>query len=129
MPTTAAQRNMGYQKYLDDQGNEWNVFGEIGGFAAGVDGHVALDNTKPTFGRQSRNRHVRYAVYQDNTTFRKLRFIVYTPTAYAALGAGATLNVKVPGDTANVEYTLLQKIGERQPFANPARTLADHVTP
>jgi hypothetical protein len=123
----ADQKNFGYQKYVDDDGTSWNIRSEIGSPAAGVDGHAALDNTLPTWGRTSRVRHPRYVEWTDNTTFRKVRHIIYTAAAYAAIARGDTIAVHVPGNTATVDYTVSAKIGEKQPFANPSRTLADHA--
>lgn len=123
----ADQLNKGYQKYLDDNGVSWNVFGQIGGPAAGVDGHVALDDTLPAWGRITRMRHPRMVEYVDTTTFRKARAIIYTPTAYLAIARGDTIAVHVPGETATVDYKVSAKLGERQPFPQPSRTLADHA--
>jgi len=123
----ADQKNFGYQKYVDDDGTSWNVRGEIGGPAAAIDGHATLDDTLPVWGGSSRARHPRMIEYTDTTTFRKVRHIFYTAAAFATVARGDVLAVHVPGLTATVDYKVSRKIGEKQPFANPSRTLADHA--
>ena len=121
-----AEPNLGYFQYLDDNGVNWSVRGEIGGAGASVDGHATV-STDPAFGRQTRLRHVRYAEYTDATTFRKYRTIVYTPTAYAAISPGATVTVYIQGDATGITYTLSRKIGEKLPVPGAGRHLADHA--
>lgn len=110
--------------YVDDNAVEWNVRGEEGGAFSGVDGH-ATDYTKPVWGKQSNRRHVRYVVAQDATTFRTIKGIVYTPTAFAAISPGDTIAAQVPGLATTVNYTVSQKIAEKQPIARAARNLLD----
>jgi len=52
---------------------------------AAVDGHAAFIATNPVFGKITRRRHPRYIVAMNATTFRTIRFIVYTAAAYAAI--------------------------------------------
>ncbi len=118
------QKNFQYFLYLDDNAVNWNVRGESGEAGSGVDGH-ATDFAHPTWGAMSRRRHVRYAIYQDSVTFRTIKFIVYTPTAFAAIVAGATLAVTVPGLATTVTYTLKAKVPEKQPIPATSRNLAD----
>jgi hypothetical protein len=118
------QKNYSYFDYLDDNGNHWNVFGETGGPATGVDGH-STDYTQPAWGTNTRKRHVRYAEYQDGTTFRKYRAIIYTPTAFAAISAGDTVTVPIAGVATGATYTLSAKIAEKQPIPKASRHLAD----
>lgn len=120
------QTNFSYFLYVDDNATNWNVKGEDGGPGAGVDGHTT-DYTAPAFGKATRLRHPRYAVYQDATTFRTYRTVVYTPTAFAAIGAGDTLTVAVPGSATEVTYTLAAKIAEKLPIPRASKHLTDHA--
>jgi len=56
---------------------------------AAVDGHAAFIATNPVFGKITRRRHPRYIVAMNATTFRTIRFIVYTAAAYAAIAGGS----------------------------------------
>jgi len=118
------QKNFSYFLYTDDNAVDWDVFGEDGGPATGVDGHTT-DFTHPVWGRNTRRRHVRYAVYQDASSFRTVKCIIYTPTAFAAISAGDTVSVLVPGSATGVTYTLAAKINERQPIPKTSRHLAE----
>jgi len=123
----ADQPNFGYQKYVDDDGNGWNVRSETGGPFAGVDGHAALDATLPAWGRQSRFRHVRRVVAMDPTTFRTVRGVIFTAAAYAAIHRGDVIPVHVQGEVAAVNYTVSAKLAEKLPGVNTARQVADHA--
>lgn len=118
------QPNLSFFLYVDDNAVNWNVRGESGGPLTGADGH-ATDFTAPVWGRMTKARHVRYAEYQNATTFRKVRCIVYTPTAFAAIAPGATVTVATPGTGTDETYTLSAKIAEKQPIAKTSRHLAD----
>lgn len=119
------QKNFSYFTYVDDNGTTWNVRGEDGGAGTAVDGHAALTAGAPVWGRQTTRRHVRYAEATDPTTFRKVRFIVYTPTAFNALTGGQDIAVLVEGLATTVNYDLSAKIAEKQPIAAASRHLAD----
>jgi|tagenome__1003787_1003787.scaffolds.fasta_scaffold20939372_5 hypothetical protein len=119
------QKNFSYQTYVDDNGETWNVRGEEAGAGTGVDGSTAFTPGAPTWGRNTRRRHVRYAIAQDPVTFRTVKFIVYTPTAMGALTPGSTLTVLVPGLATGVGYNISDKIPEKQPIAKASRHLAD----
>ena len=97
----ANMRNMGYFLYVDDNAANWNVFGEAGGPGSTVDGH-ATDYTAPAFGRATRRRHPRYAVYQDPATFRTYKTVIYTPTAFAAISPGDVVSVPIAGSGTNL---------------------------
>lgn len=119
------QKNFSYFTYVDDNGDTWNVRGEDGGAGSAVDGHAALTAGAPVWGRQTRRRHVRYVEATDPTTFRKVRFIVYTAAAFAALDPGADVAVQVTGLATTVNYDVSAKIAEKQPIAAASRHLAD----
>lgn len=119
------QKNFSYFTYLDDNGETWNVRGESGGAGTGVDGSTAFTPGAPVWGRNTRRRHVRYVEATDATTFRKIRFVVYTPTAFAAIAGGDAISVQVPGLATNVGYNVSAKIPEKQPIAGASRHLAD----
>jgi len=117
------QKNFSYFKYVDDDANSWNVRGETGGPGAAVDGN-ATDYSLRVFGRNTLRRHVRYALWQD-ALFRTKRTIIYTPTAFAAITSGATLDFPVEGTATAVTYTLAAKIAEKLPKPKASRHLAD----
>lgn len=119
------QKNFQYFTYVDDNGTTWNVRGEDGGAALAIDGHTAFTAGAPVWGRNTRRRHVRYCEATDPTTFRKIRFIVYTAAAFAAISGGDVVSVQVPGLATNVSYNVSAKIAEKQPIAAAARQLAD----
>lgn len=119
------QRNFKFQKYVDDNADEWNVRGEDGGAFAAVDGHAAFDATKPVWGKVTTRRHPRYVIAQDSTTFRTVKGIIYTPTAFAAINGGDTIAVQVTGLATTVNYLVSAKVGEKLPFAKASRNLAD----
>jgi hypothetical protein len=119
------QKNFEYFDYLDDNGAHWNVRGESGGALHLVDGHAVFNPANAVFGRISSRRHPRYAVFQDPTTLRTIRGIIYTPTAYAAIAPGDTVAVQVPGLATTVSYRLLEKLPERLPRARASRNLPD----
>jgi len=62
---------------------------------AAVDGHAAFIATNPVFGKITRRRHPRYIVAMNATTFRTIRFIVYTAAAYAAIAGGSSIAVQL----------------------------------
>lgn len=119
------QKNFSYFTYVDDNGDTWNVRGEDGGSGSAVDGHAAFTAGAPVWGRMTKRRHVRYVEATDPTTFRKEKFIVYTPTAFAAISGGDTIAVQVEGLATTVNYSVSAKIPERQPIAGASRHLAD----
>ena len=119
------QKNFRYFKYVDDNAFEWSLRGESGGAGTGVDGHANNDLADPVFGRQTSRRHPRYVIAQDPTTFRTIKFVVYTLTAFAAIVGGATIAVQVAGSATTVDYFVSQKVGEKMPIGNASRNLAD----
>lgn len=119
------QKNFKLFDYLDDNGAHWSMRGESGGALSAVDGNAPFDPTKPVFGRISTRRHPRYAIYQDTVTFRTVKGIVYTPTAFAAIVPGNIVAVQVPGLATTVNYTLSAKVAEKLPVPKASRNLAD----
>lgn len=119
------QKNFTYFTYVDDNAVTWNVRGEDGGAFTAVDGHAALTPGAPVWGRETRRRHVRYVEATDPTTFRKVRGIVYTPTAFGALSGGDDIAVQVAGLATTVNYDVSAKIPEKQPIAAASRHLLD----
>jgi hypothetical protein len=119
------RKNKSYFTYTDDNAVDWNVLGEDGGAGTAVDGHAAFTAGAPVWGRNSRVRHVRYVEATDPATFRKVRFIVYTPTAFAAISGGDTIAVTAPGSATTINYAVSAKVPERQPIAGASRHLLD----
>lgn len=123
-----ASNELNYQvfTYVDENGTTWNKRGELDTAVNAIDGSAALTAGAPMWPRRSRLRHTREAVFQDPTTFRTKRIIVYTAAAFTALTGSSTLAVNVPGLATTVTYNLIEKLGEKQPIAHATRQLADH---
>lgn len=122
----AVQRNFEMFTYVDDSGTSWNKRGMLDTAVNAIDGSTALTAGAPVWINTKRKR-TREAVFVDPTTFRTIRFTIYTAAAFAAITSATTLNVNVPGETAAVTYSLSQKIGEKNPVAKATRQLPDHA--
>lgn len=119
------RKNKSFFTYVDDNAVTWNVMGEDGGAGTAVDGHATLTAGAPIWRTNNARNHVRYVEATDPATFRKVKFIVYTPTAYAAIGAGDTIAVTAPGSATTINYLVSAKIPEKQPLASASRHLLD----
>ena len=120
------QKNFRYFKYVDDNAFEWSLRGESGGAGTGVDGHANNDLADPVFGRQTSRRHPRYVIAQDPTTFRTIKFVVYTLTAFAAIVGGATIAVQVAG---SLNVPLMTAWSPMSAPRSPCRPWARRSTP
>jgi len=119
------QKNFALQLYVDDDGDQWNVRGELAGAATAVDGHAAKDDTKPVWVSQSRRNHVRYVVYQHAATLRTIRPVIYTAAAFAAIAKGDIVAVAVAGVAASANYVAVAKIAEKKAGTRSSPHLAD----
>lgn len=119
------EKNFSYFTYVDDNGTTWNVRGEDGGAFTGVDGHAALTAGAPTWGRQSKRRRPRMVEATDPATFRKVRGVIYTAAAFAAISGGDDISVSVAGGGTAVTYKVSAKLPEKQPIAATSRHLAE----
>lgn len=122
----ANQRNSNLFTYTDGNGTVWNKRGPIDTAINAIDGSSALTAGAPVW-TDTKKRRCRKAVFFDPTTFRTIRFPVYTAAAFTAITGSTTLAVTVPGETAAVTYSLSEKIEEKQPVAKTSRNLADHA--
>lgn len=111
----ADQLNFGYSQYVSDDGNTYCVRSDAE-WIANADSGGAACTGQPGYGRSTRRRALRYAIYQDIAdTFRSFKRPVFTPTAAAALTVGtSTVSVHVPGETAAVTYTLTDLVPEKR---------------
>lgn len=123
----ANQRNFQMFTYVDDNGATWNKRGVLDAAINAIDGSAALTAGARVWPHQTTRYHTRQAVFVDPTTFRTVKFTVYTAAAFAALTGASTVNVNVPGEVAAVAYTLAEKIPEKQPVAKATRQLVDHA--
>ena len=119
------QKNFKLYHYVDDNGQNWNVRGEDGGAASAVDGNAAASAAYPTWWKNTKRNHVRHIVYQDPTTFRTIRPIFYTSTAYNAVALGDIVAVQVAGLATTVNYTAVAKVPERMAGRAVGRELPD----
>jgi hypothetical protein len=120
----ATQKNFSFFEYVDDNAVNWCIRGEDGGAGSAIDGH-ATDHANPYWGRVTKRKSPRYAVFQDPVTFRTVKFIVYTPTAFALIGSGDTITVPVEGEATGVTYEFAARIPEKQSVPRASRHLAD----
>jgi hypothetical protein len=125
----ASQQNFQYFSYVDNDGVTWNKRGSNDPDCGAIDGRAAFSAVAgtPIWDRESRKMHTRKAVFQDPTTFRTKRCIIYTAAAQAAISGATTLAVIIPGEVAAVTYNLSAKIDEKKPVAKASRNLADHA--
>jgi hypothetical protein len=117
------QKNFDNFLYIDDNAVHWTKRGESGGDASGIDGHATNDGAPMWI--NSGRRQARTISAYDPTTFRTIRPIVYTPTAFTAISNGDTIAVQVEGLATTVDYTVSGKNPERQPKIQVSRKLAD----
>lgn len=122
----ANQRNYQVFTYVDNDGNTWNKRGTLDAAINAIDGSAALTAGARVWIDTGRKKHTRKAVFFDPTTFRTVRFTVYTAAAFAAITGTTTVAINVPGNTAAVTYSLSEKIDEKNPVAKSTRQLADH---
>lgn len=121
----ADQKNFQNYLYVDDNAVHWTKRGEDESVRGAVDGHASAAGD-PVW-RDGPRMRTRAVIYQDSTTFRTKRIVVYTPTAFAAISLGATLAFHVEGETGTVSYAAIKKEGEKQPGRGASRQLADHA--
>jgi hypothetical protein len=119
------QKNYKLQLYVDNNGVSWNVRGEDGGAATAVDGHATADATKNTWWKQTRRQHVRHIIYQDPVTFRTIKPIFYTSTAFNAVALGDIIAQAVTGLATTVNYVAVKKEPEVQASRAVGRELPD----
>ena len=122
----ADQKNSNLFSYTDDNATVWNKRGPIDTSINGVDGSTTLTPGAPLW-TDTKSRRSRKAVFFDPTTFRSVRFTVFTPAAFAAITGATTITQHVAGETATVTYNLAEKIPEVQRVAKSSRNLADHA--
>ena len=123
----AVQRNFDYFSYDSDDGNSYCLRGDEDWGGNGDSGGSACAG-EPAYGRATRRRAPRKAIFRDPTTFRTFTGVVYTPAAYSALTIGtSTVDVSVPGLTGTVEYTLVKKVPEKIPSTVVGRQDIDHA--
>lgn len=121
------QRNFNYFSYDSDDGNSYCVRGDTEWGNTAASGGSACAG-EPAYGRASSRRHLRYATFQDPTTYRTFRGIVYTPAAYAALVIGSsTFDVTVADSATPVTYTLKSKTPEKVMSTVSGQQVLDHA--
>ena len=123
----ANQRNFQVFTYTDNNGATWNKRGTLDAAINAIDGSTPLTGGARVWPRRTRRYHTREAVFFDPTTFRTVRFPVYTTAAFAAITGATTLSITVPGETTAVTYSLSEKIDEKQPVGKSTRQLTDHT--
>jgi hypothetical protein len=123
----ANQRNFEMFTYTDNNAAVWNKRGTLDASINAIDGSTAFTPGARVWPHRTRRYHTREAVFFDPTTFRTVRFPVYTAAAFAAITGATTLNINVPGEVAPVAYSLSEKIDEKQPTGKTTRKDPDHA--
>lgn len=126
MAVTAKNRNYNWFRYVDDSGLNWAIRADAVWGASVPSGLAAFVAADPVWGRQTRRRRIRTAVYRDAVTFRTVRLPFGTAAAYNA--APGTVSIFVPGAQTAVVYALQQKVGEKKPTPAAVRQ-ATEATP
>jgi hypothetical protein len=115
MSVSTAGRNFNYFSYASDDGTTYNLKGDAVWGAAGASGGTAA-GAHPAYGRASRRRAPRKAIFRDPGSFRTFTGTVYTSTAYNALSIGSsTVSRQLPGAQTAVTFTLIKKVAEKIP--------------
>jgi hypothetical protein len=123
----ADQRNFNYSAYESDDTVTYCLKADQAWISFADSGAAACAGA-PAYGRATRRRAPRKAIYRDSTTFRTVTEPVFTAAQYAALTVGTdTYDVHVPGNTATVSYTLVKKVPERIPSTVIGRQDTDHA--
>jgi hypothetical protein len=122
----ANQKNTNLFTYTDDNSVAWNLRGPIDSAINAIDGSSPLSAGAPVW-LNSPRRRARHVIYYDPSTFRTVRFPVFSQAAFGAIDGTVSLAVSVPGEATAVTYQLSQKVAERQPVAKTSRNLIDHA--
>lgn len=123
----ADQRNYDFSAYVSDDGTTYALKSDAAWIADANSGSATAAG-HPAYGRESRRRAPRKAIFRDATTFRTNTVPVFTAAAYSALSVGSsTRALHVPGLTATVTYTLVKKVPEKIPSTVIGRTDLDHA--
>jgi len=120
------QPNFDYFTYESDDGTTYNIRASKEWGAISAHGLAARANDQPRY-ISSGSRKPRMALYKDLTTGRSHSGPIGTAAAYTALSVGDVVAFPVPDQTADVNYTLVQKRGERAPGSVVQSFLADHA--
>jgi len=123
----ADQLNFDYSQYESDDGNTYCLRANAADIASADLGGSACTDQK-AYGRATRRRAPRHALWVDKSTFRTKRSIVFTKAAAAALVPNTTtVAVHVPGEAATVTYTLAGVTAERVPKTLLQSSKPDHA--
>jgi len=118
------EKNFSLFDYVDDNAFHWCLRGEDGGRGGGRRTR-GVHRHQSSVRQITRRRHPRYIVAMNATTFRTIRFIVYTAAAYAAIAGGSSIAVQLPGLATTTPFLVSSKVGEKMPIAKCERNLAD----
>lgn len=115
MAVTTSERLFNYFNYASDDGSSYNLRADQAWGQLAASGGTAASSPR-AYGRSSRRRTPRKAIYRDPSSFRTFTGIVFTSAAYAALVIGtSTVSRQLKGASTPVVYTLIKKIPEKIP--------------
>lgn len=121
------QKNFDYFSYDSDDATSYCLRGDDTWGNDADSGGTACAG-EPAYGRATRRRAPRKAIFRDPTTFRTFSGVVYTPAAFTALTIGVdTVDVLLPGLVAAQTYTLVKKVPEKIPSTVVGRQNIDHA--
>lgn len=122
MAVTTSARNFNYFSYVSDDGTTYNLKGDAVWGAAAASGGAAA-GAHPAYGRASRRRAPRKAIFRDPTSFRTFTGTIYTAAAFTAINIGSTtVTRQLPGASTGVVFTCIKKIAEKIPTTVIGRT-------
>jgi hypothetical protein len=120
------QPNFDYFTYESADGHDYNIRAGKEWGAISAHGLAARDSAQGRF-ITSGSRKPRKVIYKDLTTGRSKSGPVGTSAAFDALAIGDVVAFPVPDQTADVNYTLVAKVGEKVPGSVIQSFLADHA--
>jgi hypothetical protein len=120
------QPNFEYFSYESADGNTYNIRAGLEWGAIAAHGLAARGNGQPRF-INTGSKRARKAIYKDLTTGRTRSGPIGTSAAFDALAIGTVVAFPVPDQTADVDYTLVALVPEKQAGSVIQSRVADHA--
>jgi hypothetical protein len=115
MAVTTSERLFNYFNYTSDDGSVYNMRADQAWGQLAASGGTAASAPR-AYGRASRRRAPRKAVFRDANSFRTFTGTVFTAAAYAALVIGTTtITRQLKGASTLVNFVCIKKVPEKIP--------------